>query len=450
MSGWRERERKVYHHHRPVVVDEQSFCSKSSAGKSKQKKKNSKKKNSANKKKKKIQNNIKKYSLHQGHKLYTPNLPIMSFLGSAATTSTTSASSAVTGQELLNDITINNPPEDSIEDLSFSPQQDLLAVASWDKKVRIYEVDSNTGNNMGRAMYEHNAPVFSSRWSLDGTKIISGGADNQVKIFDLATQQAQQIGQHDSAVKSVRYVECGPTNTQVVASGSWDKTLKYWDMRSPQPVSTINLPERVYSMDSSQKLLVVGCADRHISIIDLNNPQQIFKSSQSPLKWQTRVVSCYPQANGFAIGSIEGRCAIQYITENEQKKFGFSFKCHRKQGGGSSTSTGGLRTTSSSSNESQAFSVNAISFHPIYGTFSTAGSDGTFCFWDKDAKQRLKSFPELPGTVSATAFNKNGTIFAYAVSYDWSLGYMGNRPDYPNIIKLHATKDVEIKQKNKR
>ena len=59
----------------------------------------------------------------------------MSFLGSSSTgTSTTATSSAVTGQELLNDITINNPPEDSIEDISFSPQQDLLAVASWDKK----------------------------------------------------------------------------------------------------------------------------------------------------------------------------------------------------------------------------------------------------------------------------------------------------------------------------
>ena len=53
-------------------------------------------------------------------------------------------------------------------------------------------------------------------------------------------------------------------------------------MRSPQPVSTINLPERVYSMDNSQKLLVVGCADRHISIIDLNNPQQISKVHNHP------------------------------------------------------------------------------------------------------------------------------------------------------------------------
>ena len=153
----------------------------------------------------------------------------MSFLNSSPSTS--SASSTATGQELVNDILVNNPPEDSIEDISFSPQQDLLAVASWDKKVRIYEIDPNTGNNQGKALYEHKAPVFSSRWSTDGTKVVSGGADNQVKIFDLATQQQQQIGQHDAPVRSVRYVECGPTNTPVVASGSWDKTLRYWDMR---------------------------------------------------------------------------------------------------------------------------------------------------------------------------------------------------------------------------
>lgn len=364
--------------------------------------------------------------------------------------SSSSANSSVsTGQELINDISLNNPPEDSISDLSFSPQQDLLAVASWDKKVRIYEIDPNTGNNQGRAMFEHDAPVFSARWSPDGQRIVSGGADKQVKLFDLASQQAQQIGQHDAPVKSVRYVDVGPTNTPVVVSGSWDKTLRYWDTRLPQPVTTIQLSERVYDMDSSQKLLVVAQAERHISIIDLNQPQQIFKTMTSPLKWQTRTVSCYPQGNGFAVGSIEGRCSIQYIDEQEQSKFGFSFRCHRK----ALPNTPGSTTSSAlrpSLNESHIYSVNSIVFHPVYGTFSTAGSDGTFCFWDKDAKQRLKAFPQVNSTILATAFNKNGSIFAYAMSYDWSQGIQGNRPDYPHVVKLHGTKDEETKQKKKR
>ncbi len=36
----------------------------------------------------------------------------------------------------------------------------------------------------------------------------------------------------------------------------------------------------------------------------------------SPLKWQTRVISCFPTGTGFAMGSVEGRVAIQcvYVT----------------------------------------------------------------------------------------------------------------------------------------
>jgi len=64
--------------------------------------------------------------------------------------------------------------------------------------------------------------------------------------------------------------------------------------------------------------------------------------------------------------------------------------------------------------------VNAISFHPLHGTFSTAGSDGTFNFWDKDSKQRLKGFSNIGSPISATTFNRNGTFFAYAAAYDWS------------------------------
>jgi mRNA export factor len=75
----------------------------------------------------------------------------------------TSASTANTLGDLKNDITLNSPPEDSISDLSFSPQSAHLAVASWDKKVRIYEIN-NTGG-VGRAAFDHEAPVLSCHWS---------------------------------------------------------------------------------------------------------------------------------------------------------------------------------------------------------------------------------------------------------------------------------------------
>ena len=76
--------------------------------------------------------------------------------------------------------------------------------------------------------------------------------------------------------------------------------------------------------------MVVGTAERHIQIFNLTNPTTVYKvrhgdfgsfsslfnndmhqTMVSPLKWQTRVVSCFPSSNGFAIGTIEGRVAIQ-------------------------------------------------------------------------------------------------------------------------------------------
>ena len=45
------------------------------------------------------------------------------------------------------------------------------------------------------------------------------------------------------------------------------------------------------------------------------DPDFSIQTITSPLKWQTRVVACFPSSNGFAVGSVEGRVAIQYIDE---------------------------------------------------------------------------------------------------------------------------------------
>lgn len=77
-------------------------------------------------------------------------------------------------------------------------------------------------------------------------------------------------------------------------AGGWDKCLKYWDCRSPTPALQVTLPERVYAMDVNHPLLVVGCADRHIWVYNLAQPDKPYKQVQSPLKWQTRCVACFP------------------------------------------------------------------------------------------------------------------------------------------------------------
>lgn len=105
----------------------------------------------------------------------------------------------------------------------------------------------------------------------------------------------------------------------MLVTGSWDKTIKYWDLRQQSPVATVQCQERVYTLDVKKNLLVVGTADRYINVINLSDPTKFYKTLQSPLKWQTRVVSCFTDATGFAVGSIEGRCAIQYVEEKDAR-----------------------------------------------------------------------------------------------------------------------------------
>ncbi|KAF9318129.1 hypothetical protein BG000_008120 [Podila horticola] len=327
------------------------------------------------------------------------------------------------------DIEVTNPPTDGISDLSFSKTSDLLAAASWSNEVRIWEVMGD-GSTVAKAMYSHDGPVLTCQWSPDGSKLASGGADSAGKLFDVSTGQATQFAKHDQPIKSLRWID----GANIVATGGWDKMIKYWDLRQQTPISSVAISDRLYSMDTHGSLLVAATADMSIAMYDMSNPTVPFRTIQSPLKMQTRVVSCFTTGGGFAVGSIEGRVAIQY-SDVKDNQGNFSFKCHRDG--------------APAARDSSVYAVNAISFHPIYGTFATAGSDGGFTFWDKDSKQKLKVFSKQNGPISAAAFNRNGSIYAYAVSYDWSKGYTGASADFKNSIMLCPVLEADIKPRKK-
>lgn len=93
----------------------------------------------------------------------------MAFFGGNAAQAGPSAAAANANNQgdLSKDIELSSPPEDSVSDISFSSQSEHLAVASWDKKVRIYEI-SASGSSVGKAAYEHEGPVLSVVWSKVG------------------------------------------------------------------------------------------------------------------------------------------------------------------------------------------------------------------------------------------------------------------------------------------
>ena len=84
-------------------------------------------------------------------------------------------------------------------------------------------------------------------------------------------------------------------------------------------------------------------------------------------------------------------------------------------------------------------------------TFVTTGGDGAYNFWDKDSKQRLKAMAKSNAPIPCGAFNRDGSIYSYAVSYDWSHGYgdQGAASGAKHHILLHPTQEAEVKNRQR-
>jgi cell cycle arrest protein BUB3 len=50
------------------------------------------------------------------------------------------------------------------------------------------------------------------------------------------------MGYHDNAIRCVHY----SPEVNVIITGSWDASIKLWDSRTPNCISSCSLPDKVY------------------------------------------------------------------------------------------------------------------------------------------------------------------------------------------------------------
>ncbi|KZV76557.1 WD40 repeat-like protein [Peniophora sp. CONT] len=324
----------------------------------------------------------------------------------------------------MTDTILTSPPTDSISNVKFAPSNpNGLLVSSWDSTVRLYDVAANEQ----RAKFDLRAAQLSNAFS-DDKHAFSGGLDATLNSLDLETQQHSAVGKHNDTISAMSYVK----NSNALATGSWDRTLRLWDPRaSGQEQSSHNLPERVYYMDSLQNRLVIALASRLFHVYDIRNMSKPEQTRESSLKFMTRALACMADGAGFATASVEGRIAVEYFDmtpEIQDKKY--AFKCHRQ----------------TIDDVDHVWPVNSLAFHPLYNTFASAGSDGTVSIWDLKLKKRLRQYPKYPDAIPSIAFNADGSRLAVGVSYTWDNGEEGARTAEKPSIHVRSLGD-EVKPK---
>ncbi len=292
----------------------------------------------------------------------------------------------------------SSPFEDTVSCLTWSQDENpnLLLCSTWDGYVIIYKVISTDAevSTVDRitlcdtTRFEN--PVLSVAWQNNLKRIIAGSIDGSIFIRDPGGFAVGnlKIGQHDDAVKGVYSVE--EINAHVICSVSYDKTMKFWDIRSRGQISSFDLGAKAVCSDFLFPYVAIGLSNEKLLMFDIRYDIHDFRGDDrsyidSPLGSNSSLSAISISKESIVgIASCDGRSNLSKFERRNDGTIGLNnivtFKAHKIDPG----------QNGNTSNLKILYPIHAVGLHPLNrDTYFTAGGDGCVNFWDIPARNKL-------------------------------------------------------------
>ncbi|MCI0684104.1 MAG: WD40 repeat domain-containing protein [Gemmataceae bacterium] len=125
----------------------------------------------------------------------------------------------------------------------------------------------------------HTEPVYSVAFTPDGKYLATGSFDHTIKLWEVATsKEAKTYGGPTGHQKMVMCVTISPDG-QLLASGSIDNTLKVWDVPLTAPSRLLPATEAVNGVAQSPDgtKLAFGSKDGQVKLVNVADAKELFK-----------------------------------------------------------------------------------------------------------------------------------------------------------------------------
>ena len=242
---------------------------------------------------------------------------------------------------------------------------------------------------------QHASGVFAL--ALDGKSIASGGKDNFVRLWDIATGKEQRnwIG-HIGWVRGLAFAKNGST----IVSGSYDGTAKAWNPAvSPgtQMIAAHDDWVQALALSSDNALLASGSRDGSVKLWDAGTGKMLlslpaFKGAVTSLAFSSHPDKIYLAA-GTRDDKNEGEIKIWQLDNDPklgwQAKERHSLKDHRK-------------------------GITSLAYSPVIFSVEllvSGSADHTVILWDTETGKAKETYRGHKDEVRCVAFSPTGKSF---------------------------------------